>query len=116
MHVCVREELTGQTTDSSEDGEEEETSSRGPKQKKGGRKTKKIKRIKLVKRNKINKIISDDEKKNSVEKEGKAQNHRGKPEEILGATQKFGELYFYIKFQNKTKPVFVRAEENWRIF
>ena len=72
----------------------------------------------MVKINKINRIFSDDDaqKKNPVEKEGKAQNHHGKPEKIVGATQKFGELFFYIKFENKTKPVFVRAEGNWRIF
>ena len=54
------------------------------------------------------KILSND---------GKAEKHYGsKPEKILGATMKFGELFFYIKFENKTKPVFVRAKENWCIF
>ena len=52
---------------------------------------------------KLNKILSND---------GKAEKHYGsKPEKILGATMKFGELFFYIKFENKIKPVFVRAKE-----
>ena len=95
--------MTHQAPNSSEDGEK--------------RRNKKIK-IKLIKLKKLNKFnkLNNDEKKASVKKEGKAQNHHGKPEKIVGATQKFGELYFYIKFENKTKPVFVRAEGNWRIF
>ena len=90
--------------------EEEETSFRGQKQHEAGRKTK---RIKLVKRKKINKMTSDDDDENPVEKEGQAKNHRhrGKPEKIVGATKKFDELFFYIKFENMTEPVFVRAEE-----
>ena len=85
--------MPDQATDSSEDEERAQTTSRTRK-----KKTKKSMKIKLVKKNKF---LSNDKKK-----------HSGKPEKIVGATQKFGELYFYIKFENKTKPVFVRAEGN----
>ena len=74
----------------------------------------KQRKIKLVKLNTVN--ASTDKKNNSVGEEGQAQNYRGKPEKIIGATQKLGELFFYIKFENKTKPVFVRAKESLRIF
>ena len=101
------EELTDQDNHSSEDSEEEPPSSRGQK---GGKRGSKIKLIKL------NKNLGKDEKESSVEKGGKTEKIHGNIEKIVGATQKFGELFFYVKLENKAKPVFVRAEENECIF
>ena len=100
--------MTDQDNHSSEDSEEEPPSSRGQKGRKERSKSKFIKLIKL------NKNLGKDEKETSVDKQGKVLH--GKPQKIVGATQKFGELFFYVKFENKTKPVFVRAEENECIF